>query len=116
MAIPLADQGLPIVVAEEAIRGRFDQVRKAEAGQGKLTLVEVYRRLGDTLTAIRASQALPYTDAAHALVFAWKALKLRIGTHDPRIAAIALANNATLVTRNARDFKLIPGLTLDVWP
>ena len=43
------------------------------------------------------------------------AAKIRVGTQDLRIAAIATAHNATLVTRNARDYQLVPGLTLDVW-
>jgi predicted nucleic acid-binding protein len=32
-----------------------------------------------------------------------------------RIAAICIDHDATLVTRNARDYARIPGLTLDVW-
>ncbi len=34
---------------------------------------------------------------------------------DLRIAAIALANNATLVTRNTQDFIEIENLTLENW-
>ena len=31
------------------------------------------------------------------------------------IAAVVLANSATLLTRNRRDFPRIPGLLLDDW-
>ncbi len=38
-------------------------------------------------------------------------LGLPISTEDAQIAAIALANGLTLVTRNAKDFQSIDGLT-----
>jgi tRNA(fMet)-specific endonuclease VapC len=44
-----------------------------------------------------------------------KAARVRIGTPDLRIAAIVLANNATLVTRNLSDFRKVPGLRAEDW-
>lgn len=38
-----------------------------------------------------------------------------IGAHDLWIAASALANNYSLVTRNVREFERIPGLHVVVW-
>ena len=39
----------------------------------------------------------------------------RLGQNDLRIAAIALATDAVLVTRNTRHFEAIVGLTLADW-
>jgi len=39
----------------------------------------------------------------------------KIGRADLLIASIALAKNATLVTRNVGHFKLIPGLKTVNW-
>jgi predicted nucleic acid-binding protein len=37
-SIPIPEQALPIVVAEEVLRGRFNTIRQAEAGKAKITI------------------------------------------------------------------------------
>jgi tRNA(fMet)-specific endonuclease VapC len=44
-----------------------------------------------------------------------KKLKVRIGTMDLKIAAIVLAHNAKLITRNLIDFRKVPGLVAEDW-
>jgi len=39
----------------------------------------------------------------------------RIGTMDLKIAAIAIANDATLLSRNLKDFGRVPGLKVEDW-
>jgi len=113
--VPVAEQCVPIVVAEEALRGQLATVRVAQAGRGKVSVEKAYSYLEETLTALRSFQVLSYSAAADALVRNWQAMKIRVGIQDLRIAAICFAHNAKLATRNARDFTQIPGLNLEVW-
>jgi tRNA(fMet)-specific endonuclease VapC len=113
--IPEADRAIPVVVLEETLRGRLDGIRRAQAGRVKLSLNQAYDLFRDAVEDTRPYRILPYTAAAHALVEQWRKAKIRVGTNDMRIAAICTDHGATLVTRNARDYTLIPGLTLDVW-
>ncbi len=46
---------------------------------------------------------------------ALRALRLGVGTNDLRIAAIALEESATVITRNLRDSQCIPGLPCENW-
>jgi tRNA(fMet)-specific endonuclease VapC len=41
--------------------------------------------------------------------------RIRIGTMDLKIAAIVIALDATLLTRNRRDFEKVPGLKYADW-
>ena len=93
----------------------FRSVRQAEAGRGKVSLPDAYDFLLQAISDVASLRILPYTAAAEAEVERLKRLKVRIGTNDLRIAAIAIAHGATLATRNARDFTLVPGLLLEVW-
>jgi tRNA(fMet)-specific endonuclease VapC len=113
--IDRANQVVPVVVVEKVIRGRFAAIRLAEAGKGKTSLPAAYDLFDQSFRALAAFQILLYNMAADALIQQLKRNKIRVGTRDMRIAAICIVHGATLVTRNARDYNKIPGLTLDVW-
>ena len=113
-AIPQVDQGVPIVVAEEVLRGQLATIRKAQAGQARCSVEDAYGYLEETISVLRKVQSLEYSAAAHNLFLGLR-YSIKIGSQDLRIACIAIVHGAKLVTRNARDFKLVPGLNLEIW-
>jgi tRNA(fMet)-specific endonuclease VapC len=113
--IPAPNKVIPVVALEEVLRGRLDGIRRAQAGRIKLSLDRAYDLFREAIEDTRPYSILPFTAAAHALVQQWQRAKIRVGTNDMRIAAICIDHGATLVTRNARDYAQIPGLTFDVW-
>ena len=40
---------------------------------------------------------------------------MTLGPYDLQIAAVALAENLTLVTHNTREFGRVPGLQIEDW-
>lgn len=44
-----------------------------------------------------------------------KHLRQKVGTQDLKIACIALAHDATLLSRNVGDFEHVPGLRVENW-
>ena len=62
-----------------------------------------------------ASQVLPFDDAAAATFESLRSQRVRIGTMDLRIAAIALSRKLTVLTRNVADFQKVPGLQVEDW-
>jgi tRNA(fMet)-specific endonuclease VapC len=113
--IPVDEQAAPIVAIEEILRGRLNKIRQAEAGKRRIAIDRAYQLLEETLAAIRHVKFVSFTTQAEALLKDWRKQKIKGSTHDLRIAASCVANSATLVTRNRRDFEKIPGLSVEFW-
>jgi tRNA(fMet)-specific endonuclease VapC len=77
--------------------------------------VETYRRLKGVLERYLKITVLEFDDASADEFERLKRLRLGIGIMDLKIAAIAIVNDATLLTRNLRDFKRVPGLRAEDW-
>lgn len=58
---------------------------------------------------------IPFDAAAAAAFEELVAQRVRVGTMDLRIAAIALSRGMVMVTRNSRDFRKVPGLQIEDW-
>lgn len=101
-----------IVSYEEQVAGRLAVARRA---QTESTRVDAYRWLQVTLDFYCRMPVLQFDQAAGSFLHRLQQMKLRIGTKDLLIGAIALANDATLLTRNYQHFQRLPGLKIEDW-
>lgn len=58
---------------------------------------------------------VPFSVAAMSRHAALVRQRLNVGSNDLKIAATALENNGTVVTRNMRDFARVTGLRCEDW-
>lgn len=58
---------------------------------------------------------LPFDEDAAVIFQHFQKAKVRIGTMDLKIAAICMAHDATLLSRNLVDFERVPGLRAANW-
>lgn len=106
--------GTTIITKAEISRGRIDYMLKAESGEDLLKAQELFFRTEEFLNDLLI---VPINQPASAEFDRLRAIsKLRkIGRADLLVASIAIANRATLVTRNLRHFKQVPGLSIENW-
>ncbi|MDJ0708276.1 MAG: type II toxin-antitoxin system VapC family toxin [Leptolyngbyaceae cyanobacterium MO_188.B28] len=112
LTIPPSQIAITVISAEELIRGRLAQIRKATRPQER---VYAYHWFTKTLEFLRDFMVLGYDSQAEAQFQSLLTQKIRIGAQDLKIAAIALSQEATLVTRNRQDFERVRGLTFEEW-
>jgi tRNA(fMet)-specific endonuclease VapC len=74
-----------------------------------------YDLLARSIEDFRRFSVLPFDATAMNTFDQLKSAKIRIGTMDLRIAAIALSRNLTVLTRNLSDFGKVPGLRIEDW-
>jgi tRNA(fMet)-specific endonuclease VapC len=113
--IPILEQGTPVVVIEEILRGRLNVIRQAQAEKSKLSIDQAYRFLELAIADFQNVKILSHTSQAEILVKGWRKQKIRIGNSDLRIAAICIVHSATLISRNRKDFEQVPGLSVEFW-
>jgi tRNA(fMet)-specific endonuclease VapC len=77
--------------------------------------VRAYFEFEKILRDFSAMQLLSFDRKAAEVFDELNQQKLRVGAMDLRIAAIAIANQMTLLTQNTVDFERIPGLSIEDW-
>ncbi len=101
-----------IITYEEQMRGWLDYIARANTMPKQL---RAYERLRFHIERYRKIPLLDFDEIAAREFERLKQNRIRIGTMDLKIAAIALANNATLLSRNRSDFGKITDLKLEDW-
>jgi tRNA(fMet)-specific endonuclease VapC len=111
-AQPAGAVALSPVSAQEYLKGRLAALARHQSGPLQ---VQAYANLVATLQLLRQFPIVDFDAACEAQSQRLRALRLRVGSQDLRIAAVALTHGLVLLTRNRRDFAPIPGLQLDDW-
>jgi tRNA(fMet)-specific endonuclease VapC len=110
--LPQDDVAVTVVSFEEQTRGWL-----ARIGQQSVTAnqVRAYGELKRLLQSYCFITVMDFDDAAALQFDQLRSQYRRHGTMDLKIAAVALAHNAILITRNTRDFGAIANLHIEDW-
>ena len=101
-----------VVSIQEQLQGRFAAINHPRDDHH---LLESFQGLLKVLGRFASLNVLPFeTNALHCFQDL-RRQRIRIGTNDLRIAAIALTRGVKVVTRNTRDFEQVPGLLIEDW-
>jgi len=101
-----------VVSVEENLRGWLARIRSANTSEREIM---AYNRFQKRIEFFADWMILPWDADAVSAVARIRSQSVRIGTQDLRIAAITLAHDATLLTRNSVDFARVPGLRFENW-
>nr|WP_255699685.1 type II toxin-antitoxin system VapC family toxin [Tychonema sp. BBK16] len=111
-AVNSKDIAITIVTFEEQMYGRLNRIRRAKSED---EIVSAYASLRKTIDYLTDFELLDFDQDAQHYYMEFLRQKIRVGTQDLRIAAIALSKSGILLTRNRRDFEKIPGLKFEDW-
>ncbi len=106
------EKATTIVSFEEQARGWLGYLAR---DRPMAQQIEAYRRLHRQLDNYGAIQVLDFDETAANEFQRLKRSRLKVGPMDLKIAAIVLAHDATLLTRNLKDFNRVPGLKAEDW-
>ncbi len=103
---------LPIVAVEEQCKGWLAKLGRTREIHEQIT---PYARLAELFDFLAEWDVVSLGEAAADAFAELRRKKVRIGSQDLKIAAIAIAEDALLLSSNLRDFQKVPGLRLESW-
>jgi tRNA(fMet)-specific endonuclease VapC len=109
---PIDELTISVITVEEQLSGWYTLLRRAKDSE---KLARAYRRLADAVELLGRFQILSFTEPSIERFEQLKRKRLGVKHMDLRIAAVTLEHKGVLVTRNARDFQLVPDLAIEDW-
>jgi tRNA(fMet)-specific endonuclease VapC len=106
---------ISIITAEEKMKGRLAAINSLSGIESIDRLAFAYRALQSSIEDLQTLPILPFSELAKDRYRELLQQKIRVGSHDLRIAAIVLSVDGILVTRNRRDFERVSGLQTEDW-
>jgi tRNA(fMet)-specific endonuclease VapC len=106
---PLA---IPIVAVEQQCKGWLAKLNRTRSIHEQ---INPYERLAELFDFLAEWDIISLNEAAADLYAQLRRQKIRIGSQDLKIAAIAITRNALLLSANLRDFQKAPGLRVESW-
>jgi tRNA(fMet)-specific endonuclease VapC len=103
---------LPIVCVEEQCRGWLALIHRLPEVHRQ---VAAYDRLAELFDFVHRWEIARFVVQAADGFKRLRGQGIRIGTQDLKIAAIALVNEALLLSANLRDFRRVPNLRVENW-
>ena len=107
-----ADLVIAVITPQEITQGWLAALNRENAGPDQ---IYAYQRFLHSLLGFPKLTILPFDEDAARQFVRLQQQRIRIGTMDLKIAAICLAHDATLLTRNVVDFEKVPGLRVENW-
>lgn len=101
-----------LVTAQELLDGWLPLLKRPQSAE---RLMWAYAGFKRTLEFLCDANLLDFDEQAAETFERLRGQYRRLGTNDLRIAAIALTVNATVITRNVKDFGQIEGLRVENW-
>ncbi|MFN5260906.1 MAG: type II toxin-antitoxin system VapC family toxin [Pseudanabaena sp.] len=106
---------ISVITAEEICQGWLSEINKHSQADQSSRLLLAYSEFEKSLDFFQTIQRLSFDTNAYNQFEILRHQFRRLGTRDLRIAAIALSLNATVITRNAKDFGQIKNLSIEDW-
>jgi tRNA(fMet)-specific endonuclease VapC len=102
----------PVIAVEEQLRAWLAQVHRVRDARKQVAPYDRLVRLIETLAEWEVTR---WSERAADAFVRLRQERIRIGTQDLKIAALALVHDALLLSANLRDFQQVPGLRVEDW-
>lgn len=103
---------IPVISVEEQLRAWLAQIHRVQDVRKQVTPYDRLIRLLDTLGDW---DVVRWSEAASDEFLRLRKSRVRIGTYDLKIAAMAIVASALLLSANLRDFEQVPGWRVEDW-